>query len=207
MCVCVCDIYHENGARCVWHTFVCVCSIYIIKMTLLVACVHDASVCRVCVCVCRVCVCAYLPSGCAQHMDKVRHLRLVHEESRARYVTLLDMDCQERSLISSCTLFSFSFSFSLSFLSLSLSLSRTHAYEHSRAPPCVPSSADAFYIEFNGKPYSSMDTERCVVLFVKDVLFLDHAPAADGSAAAKVCVCVCVCVCVYVCSLCLSFSY
>jgi hypothetical protein len=52
-----------------------------------------------------------------------------------------------------------------------------------------------------------MDTERCVVLFVKDVLFLDHAPAADGSAAAKVCVCVCVCVCVYVCSLCLSFSY
>eukprot|EP00802_Teleaulax_amphioxeia_P007029 Tamp_07035.p1 GENE.Tamp_07035~~Tamp_07035.p1 ORF type:complete len:504 (+),score=106.82 Tamp_07035:818-2329(+) len=46
-------------------------------------------------------------------------------------------------------------------------------------------SADAFYIEFNGKPYSSMDTERCVVLFVKDILFLDHPPAADGSAAAK----------------------
>ena len=30
-------------------------------------------------------------------MDQVRHMRLVHEESRARYVTLLDMDCQERS--------------------------------------------------------------------------------------------------------------
>ena len=42
--------------------------------------------------------------------------------------------------------------------------------------PCVP-SADALYIEFNGKPYSSMDTERCVVLFVKDILFLDESSA------------------------------
>ena len=44
-----------------------------------------------------------------------------------------------------------------------------------------------------------MDTERCVVLFVKDVMFLDQAPAADGSAVAKVRVCVCVCVSVCVC--------
>jgi hypothetical protein len=75
-----------------------------------------------------------------QHMDKVRHLRLVHEAARARYVALLDMDSQD--------------------------------------------SADTLYREFNGKPYSSMDTERCVVLFVKDVLFLDDLQSS--SAAAKV---------------------
>ncbi len=38
--------------------------------------------------------------------------------------------------------------------------------------------ADALYVEFNGKPYSSMDTERCVVLFVKDIVLLDDLPAA-----------------------------
>jgi hypothetical protein len=38
--------------------------------------------------------------------------------------------------------------------------------------------ADALYVEFNGKPYSSMDTERCVVLFVKDILLLDDLPAS-----------------------------
>jgi len=31
-----------------------------------------------------------------QHMDNVRHLRLVHDEARSRYVALLEMNCQAR---------------------------------------------------------------------------------------------------------------
>jgi len=31
-----------------------------------------------------------------QHMDHVQHLRLVHDDARARYLALLDMDSQER---------------------------------------------------------------------------------------------------------------
>ena len=41
-------------------------------------------------------------------------------------------------------------------------------------------SADAMYIEFNGKPYSSMAAEKCIVMFIKDVSFLDDSSAARG---------------------------
>ena len=75
-----------------------------------------------------------------RHIDHVRHLRLVHEDSRARYAALLTMHCQD--------------------------------------------SADALYREFNGKPYSSMDTERCIVLFVKEILNLNDAGWGGGSGAA-----------------------
>lgn len=36
-------------------------------------------------------------------------------------------------------------------------------------------SALQVYAEYNGKPYSSMDTERCIVVFVASVSFLDQA--------------------------------
>jgi hypothetical protein len=30
------------------------------------------------------------------------------------------------------------------------------------------------YAEYNGRPYSSMDTERCIVVFIASVSFLDE---------------------------------
>lgn len=69
-------------------------------------------------------------------VDHIQHMRIVHDESRARYIVLMDFDTQQ--------------------------------------------NADEMYVEFNGKPYSSMAAERCIVMFIKDVNFLDDGSAAKG---------------------------